>query len=68
MPKRGTVESCFGGRADHVRAKIGMAGGAGTGAVSRENAAGTGCFPKYPYLFPWFEANLSQKVLLLIKR
>lgn len=51
-----------------MRAKIGMAGGAGTGAVSRENAAGTGCFPKYPYLFLWFAANLSQKVLLLIKR
>lgn len=53
-----------GGGANHVSAKIGMAG---KGAVSRENAAGTGCFPKYHYLFLWFAANLIQKVLLPIK-
>lgn len=51
-----------------MSAKMGMAGGAGSGAVSKENAAGTGCFPKYHYLFLCFAASLIQKVLLLIKR
>lgn len=55
---------CLGGRENHVSVKIGMAG---KGAVSRENAAGTACFPKYHYLFPWFAADLIQKVLLLMK-